>query len=136
MDSYGEILNFAIGEEQAAAAFYISLAAQAPGADTRQALMEFAREEQGHEARLKAIQTHGGHLTAAGAPVTDLHIADYLVDIEPRPDMPYRDLLMLAMKKELAANHLYTALAAQAELEAADIQDPEGDLVALAQLAQ
>lgn len=113
MNSLDEILNFAIGEEQAAAAFYTSLAQQAPGADTRQALLDFAREEQGHEARLKAVKAHGARL-AAGPHVPDLKIADYLVDIQPKPEMPYRDLLLVAMKKELAANRMYTALAAQA----------------------
>jgi rubrerythrin len=74
------------------------------------AIEAFAREEQGHEARLRRIQAKG--MRPAGNPqVQDLKIADYQVKMELRPDMTYRELLMLAMQKELAANRLYTALA-------------------------
>ncbi len=105
-----EILNFAIEEEKAAAAFYLSLAAQAKSAEMRSALKAFAQEEQGHEARLRRMQTQGLP-QASSAPAPDLKIADYQVKMEPGPDMTYRDLVMLAMQKELAANRLYTALA-------------------------
>jgi rubrerythrin len=119
MNSLDEILNFAIGEEQAAAAFYTSLATQAPGLDTRQALLEFAREEQGHEARLKSLKAHGV-APVPGPAVPNLRIADYLVEMKPGPDTPYRDLLMLAMQKELAAFRMYTDLAALAGGSARD----------------
>ncbi len=105
-----EIINFAIEEEKAAAAFYTSLAAQAANADMRVALQGFAQEEQKHEARLRKVQA-GGLRPANSQPVPDLRIADYQVKIKPRPDMTYRELLMLAMQKELAAGLLYTALA-------------------------
>ncbi len=111
-NSLTEVLNFAIEEEKAAAEFYTSLAAQAASADLRLALQGFAKEEQGHEIRLRQVQTRGLTLhPAGGASVPDLKIADYQVKIKPRPNMTYRELLMLAMQKEQAATLLYTALA-------------------------
>jgi rubrerythrin len=114
MNSLEEIMNFAIGEEQAAVAFYTSLAAQTPSAEMRVVLQEFAEEERKHEARLKEMQAQGIGIRAAGSPqAPDLKIADYLVEIKPGPALSYRELLMLAMQKELAAVRLYTALADQ-----------------------
>jgi rubrerythrin len=112
MNTLEEILNFAIGEEQAAVVFYTSLAAQTPSADTRLVLEEFAEEERKHEARLKQMQAQGIR-PASGAAGPDLKIADYLVEIKPGPALSYREMLMLAMQKELAATRMYTALAEQ-----------------------
>ena len=42
----------------------------------------------------------------------DLKLADYLVDVEPTPDLDYQQALVLAMKKEKAAFRLYTDIAA------------------------
>jgi rubrerythrin len=110
INTLNEVLNFAIGEEQAAVEFYTSLAAQTPSADMRQILEEVAQEERKHEARLKEMQAQG--IRPTGRPNTpDLKIADYLVEIKPGPALSYRELLMLAMQKELAAVRMYTALA-------------------------
>ena len=119
MNSLDEILNFAIGEEQAAAAFYTSLAAKVPGAELRQALLDFAREEQGHEARLKSLKAHGT-APVPGPEVPNLHIGDYMVEMKPSVDMPYRDLLVVVIQKELAAFRMYTDLAARAGGSARD----------------
>jgi len=112
MNSLDEILSFAIGEEQAAAAFYTSLAAQTSSAEMRQVLQEFAEEERKHEARLKQMQAQGIR-PVSGPQVPDLKIGDYLVEIKPGPALSYRELLMLAMQKEMAAVRMYTALAGQ-----------------------
>ncbi len=112
MNSLEEIMNFAIGEEQAAIAFYTSLTAQTPTAGMRPVLQEIIEEERKHEARLKQMQTQGIQPTSS-AQVSDLKIADYLVEIKPGPSLSYRELLMLAMQKEMAAVRMYTALADQ-----------------------
>lgn len=41
----------------------------------------------------------------------DLHIADYIVDVEPYENMDYQDILIVAMKKEEKARQLYTDMA-------------------------
>jgi rubrerythrin len=47
--------------------------------------------------------------------VADLKIADYVVDVEAGPEMDYKDVLVLAMRKEKASFHLYTDLAEEVE---------------------
>jgi rubrerythrin len=112
MNTLEEILEFAIGEEQAAVKFYTSLAVQTPSAEMRAVLEEFAEEERRHEARLKQMKA-GGIRPASSPNVPDLKIADYLVEVKPGPELSYREMLMLAMQKELAAVRMYTALAGQ-----------------------
>lgn len=105
-----DILDFAMKEEQKAVDFYTSLAANARTADMKSIFEQFAREEVGHKARLKEIRS-GGLFDLPSEKVSDLKISDYLVNVEPSPDMGYQDALILAMKKEKAAFKLYIALA-------------------------
>src|SRR5512136_947452 len=112
MTSLDEILDFAIGEEQAAVTFYTSLAGQTQSAEMRAVLGEIADEERGHEIRLKKMKERG-FIPASTRTTPDLKIADYLVEVKPGPALSYRELLMLAMQKEMAAVRMYTALADQ-----------------------
>jgi rubrerythrin len=106
-----EVLDFAISEEEAAAEFYTGLAERAEHPSMRKVLEGFAREEQGHKAKLLAVKA-GDTAVGAGGEVLDLKMGDYLVDVEPGPDMSYQDALIVAMKKEKAAFALYQDLAA------------------------
>ena len=112
--SIDEVLDFAIGEEKAAAEFYARLADQSKTPGMRQVFEGFAQEEMGHKAKLEGIKA-GGALRPAGQPVADLKMAEYVVDVAPSPDMNYQGALVLAMKKEKAAFRLYTDLAASAD---------------------
>jgi len=87
-NSIEEILDFAIAGETEASQFYTELAGQ-----------------------MDNIQPKAGE-------AADLKIADYMVDIEPSPNMDYQSAIILAMKKEKAAFKLYTTLASK-------MQDPE-----------
>ena len=109
-----DILDFAIGEEQAAVDFYLSLAAQAKNPKIREVFVSYAKEEMGHKSKLMEVREKGLSVFGSGH-VTDLKIADYLVDIRPGPHMSYEEALILAMKKEKAAFRLYTALADRME---------------------
>jgi rubrerythrin len=111
-DSVEAILDFAISEEKGAQKFYMQLAQKVDNPSVKKALEDFAKEEAAHQVKLEKIKA-GGKLAQAGDQVSDLKIADYLVDIEPRADMDYQDVLTIAMKKEKAAFKLYTELAAQ-----------------------
>ena len=106
-----DILDFAIGEEQAAVDFYTDLAAQMERPSMRQVLEEFAAEERKHKARLIQAK-EGGSLEAYKQRTPDLKIGDYLIALEPSPKMDYQDALIIAMKKEKAAFKLYSDLAA------------------------
>ena len=125
--SIDDILNFAIGEEQAAHEFYTRLADQAPGQDMRETFESFAYEEMKHKVRLEAIK-FGGTLRPAKGQEADLRIADYLVDVPTSPGLDYRAALVLAMKKEKAAFKLYSDLSANA-----DDEDVRAIFLALAQ---
>ena len=87
----------------------------------------FAREEEGHKARLEAVRK-GGRLEPSAGKVQDLKIADYTADVEERDNMTYQDALVLAMKREKAAFRLYTDLA-----EAVDDEDLKSTFLALSQ---
>ena len=108
-----EILDFAIGEEQAAVDFYLQMAAKSRIEQTKKIFREFAEEEMRHKANLTKIREEGT-LKLSDERVRDLKITEYLVDVKPTPDMSYQEALILAMKKEKAAFRMYSALAANA----------------------
>ncbi len=108
-----DALDFAIGEEQAAADFYLSLAQTTMVPGMREALAEFAREELNHKAKLEAIK-EGTAFSFASRRIVDLKITEYVVEVIPDPQMTYRDALIVAMKKEKAALKLYADLAEMA----------------------
>ena len=107
--SIDNILDFAIASEQEAMDFYTDLAKHAKSKAMKEVFLQFAKEEMGHKSRLIKIKEDQS-FEFKEEKITDLKIADYLVDIEPQPDMPYRETLIVAMKKEKAAFRLYTDL--------------------------
>ena len=112
--SADDVLSFAIGEEEAAIAFYSRLAKEANNPAMREAFQQFAGEEKAHREKLLAVKA-GKALPLDSQQVLDLRIADYMDDIVPTPDMTYSDALALAMKKEKVAFRLYTYFAAVAK---------------------
>ena len=108
-----EILDFAIGEEQAAVDFYLLLAAQSRNSQTKAVFTEYAEEEMKHKANLLNVKSTGSFVLSDQS-VRDLKISEYLVDVKPAADMAYQEALILAMKKEKAAFRMYTALAEKA----------------------
>jgi len=117
--SVTEILDFAIGEEEAAAQFYTDLAAKMDRPWMRQVFEVFAAEEQGHKEKLLAVK--GGKMKLfTEKKVLDLKISDYLIEVEAGQDpqaLDYQQALIIAMKKEKAAFKLYHDLAAATEDE-------------------
>jgi len=105
-----DVLDFAIDSEEEAVQFYTRLAERAEKSWMREIFEGFAREEQGHKAKLISIKEGGGKMPAP-AKVQDLKIGDYLVDQKPDPELDYQQALILAMKKEKAAFRLYSDLA-------------------------
>ncbi|MDP6523633.1 MAG: ferritin family protein [Kiritimatiellia bacterium] len=126
-NSVGEMLDFAVQREQDAVDFYTTLKEMSTNPGIVSALDGYIREEDGHKMKLSKLKADG-HLEPASSKVLNLRISDYLVDIEPSPDMSYQELLIIAMKREDAACKLYEDLAAATEQE--DLRDA---LLALAQ---
>jgi rubrerythrin len=112
-NNINELLDFAIGEEQAAVDFYLQLASQSKDAQSKKTFISFAEEEMRHKANLISMK-EGGAFSLPDEVVRDLKISEYLVDVKPRPNMPYEDALVLAMKKEKAAFRMYSRLAEHA----------------------
>lgn len=113
-----EVIDFAIDREIEANKFYIELSKQTDNPAMRKTFEDFAKEELEHKAKLEAFKQ--GEFTKKQDKQTEtLNWADYLVDVEPKPDMSYSDALILAMKKEKASYRLYTDLAALVDSEEA-----------------
>ena len=105
-----EILDFAIENEEKAAAMYYDLADKVERPGMREAFAHFAKEEEGHKARLLKIK-QGEMPVVSDAKVADLRITEQLADPEVAPNMTYQEVLVVAMKAEKAAFTLYTRLA-------------------------
>ena len=108
--SINDILDFAIVSEQEAVDFYTKLSKQATNEAMKEVFLQFAKEEMGHKARLTNIKEKR-LFEFKEEKVTDLKIADYLVESETKPDMTYQNFLIVAMNKEKAAFRLYSDLA-------------------------
>ncbi|HUS73144.1 MAG TPA: ferritin family protein [Sedimentisphaerales bacterium] len=110
-----EVLDFAIAREVESQDFYMKLAERMENPAMQKVFENFATEELGHKMKLEAVKH--GEVLLGQKEVRSLDIADYVVDVEPQPDMDYAEALVVAMKKEKAAYRLYLDLAAVAEDE-------------------
>ena len=108
--SYQEVLEYAIEREQEAQQTYLAAAETVTDPAMREALLEMAAQERGHEAKLRRLDV-GKFIASSKKPVPSLDIAEYVVVGDFRPNLTYQELLMLAMNKEKAAYRLYTDLA-------------------------
>jgi len=108
--SVNEILDFAIKNEEEAADFYTDLAKRVDWAGMKDVFEGFAKEEKNHKAKLLEIKA-GKRMVAAERKIMDLKMSDYLVDVEPTPQMDYQSALILAMKREKMAYKMYNHLA-------------------------
>lgn len=108
--SVDELLDFAVGREEESAQFYREWAGKITAPAMREVFEQFAKEEEGHKAKLLAVKKSGKPVSSE-AKITDLKIADYLVEVEPTGTLDYQKALILAMKREKAAFRLYNDLA-------------------------
>ena len=114
-DSVDEILEFAIVREVEANEFYMDLSRRLESPAMRELVLEFAKEELEHKAKLELEAMKEGIVVTAVEKVAEFEIADYMSDVELSDDMGYKDLLILAAKKERRALRLYIDLAAIVE---------------------
>ena len=105
-----QILDYAIANEEKAAALYLELADSVERPGMREAFLHFAKEEEGHKARLLKIKE--GEIPAVSEEkVASLGITEQLEEPVTAPNMTYAEALLFAMKAEKAAFTLYTKLA-------------------------
>ncbi len=107
--SIDDILDFAIKNEQQAADFYNKLSGDSSVKEMKNTFAEYAKEEEGHKARLIKIKDTGEY-NVKEEEVLDLKIGDYLVSAKTSEQMTYQEALILAMKREKAAYKLYMRL--------------------------
>ncbi|MCP3876144.1 MAG: ferritin family protein, partial [Desulfobacteraceae bacterium] len=109
--SVDKVIDFAIGKEKEAVAFYSSLAKEATSAALKETFERFAKEEEKHVTLLSDMAGNKEKIDSYEfKEVTDLKISDYMVETEYQQGMPMPEILKLAMKREEKAVLLYTAL--------------------------
>jgi rubrerythrin len=126
-DTVEKILDFAIEKEEDAYQFYNDLAGKMDRPHMKKIFEQFAREEKGHKAKLRAVK-EGKLLLPAEKKVIDLKIGDNLVDIDLDAKLDYQQALIVAMKAEKASYRLYNDLA-----DATDDDNLRATLLTLAQ---
>jgi rubrerythrin len=114
VDSYEEILEFAIAKEVEAHHFYLALAGRVDTPRMRKAFEDLAEEELEHKARLELeIMKTGKTVSTQQKPGRP--DSGYILSDDQSPlDMDYRDMLLLGMEKEEAAFRIYVNLVANA----------------------
>ena len=112
-NSVQEILEFAIAREAEANQFYRTLANRVENAAISEIILEFAKEELEHKAKLELEVFKRGKSLKETSNVVGINIDDYVVGSGGLDlvNMEYTELLLLAIKKEERAFRLYVALA-------------------------
>jgi rubrerythrin len=111
--SVKDIIEYAINKEQASHDFYIDLSKKADKDEMKKTCLEFAEQEFIHKKKLEAVKA--GEIKLSYEEVGDLDIADSVAEVWVYSEMRYRELLVVAMKRELQAFKLYCALAKMAQ---------------------
>jgi rubrerythrin len=110
--SVEEALNYAIKREIEAARFYTQLSEKMRKREMKAALLSMAEEEKGHRDRLIAIRDGGGFTgDETERKVTDLKIAEFVQMPVITDDLDWSLALVVAMKREKAAQQLYLKMA-------------------------
>jgi rubrerythrin len=114
-------LDFAIEKEKEAVAFYTGLSKEESFSGASKMFEEFAAEEEKHQKMLEEFKSKGVAAAVQGYRfkwISDIKRSDYVTDLEYRPGMGYRDILMLAMKREEKALKLYNDFLSREDNEA------------------
>ena len=113
------IVDFAIEKEHEAAEFYDNLSKNEEDfSGSKKMFAEFAIEEQKHVNILQEFKSKGIAESLEEYKfkwITDIKRSDYLVDLDYAEDMPYNEILLLAMKREEKALKLYNQFLEQAD---------------------
>lgn len=116
------VIDFAIAQEQEAADFYRRISEKEAQQDKKHLFLQFAGEEEKHRTLLENLKRGN---TAATLDeyrftwITDIKRSNYVADLVYTPGMPYRDILMLAAKREEKSLALYNLLLEKANDQAA-----------------
>lgn len=109
-DDFNAIIDFAVDREKEAVEFYQDLQSKAKFEEMKEMLKDLETMERGHITFLEKVREKGMEKVEVDE-VQDLAISDYMVEVEPKPDMDYQDILIIAMKREQKSKELYEDLA-------------------------
>jgi len=110
-DSVEDIIDFASQKEKEAVEFYTEISRKESFLALKEVLVDFAKQEQKHYELLQNFWENRSVLDQYSFKwIPDLKRSDYLVDMKYSKGMSYRELLMLAMKREEKALKLYNDL--------------------------
>jgi len=103
---FKEIIQFAVDKEIEAFNFYTGAGQNAKYSGGKELFLSLAKEEEGHRKLLENLNMEKVSQKKIEK-VPDLHISDYMVEVEMKPDLSYADTLRIAMKREEKSIKLY-----------------------------
>ena len=103
---FEEIIQFAIDKEIEAFNFYTGASQNAKYSGGKELFLSLAKEEEGHRKLLENLNMEKVSQKRIEK-VPDLHISDYMVEVEMNPGLSYADTLRIAMKREEKSLKLY-----------------------------
>ncbi|MHC4114641.1 MAG: ferritin family protein [Planctomycetota bacterium] len=115
IETYYELLEFAISREVQANRFYLTLAELVENPQIRKTLEDLAQEELEHKALLEIEVMKRGRTVDTEQKAADFHVPDDNVDPDLMLDMEYKEMLQLAIAKEDVSFRLYIDLVALAK---------------------
>ena len=113
LSNFEEVISFAIEREIEAQEFYGKALEMAFNDAAKQMFAEFRDEEVKHQKILEKVKATGVEDYEIKK-IPNLKIAEYLIDIPFKPDMPMADIVHLALKREEKAHQLYAQMAQDA----------------------
>ena len=105
-----KIIRFALEKEEEAITFYRQCSEITNQAHMKEAFTEMANEEEKHVRLLQRFEPEKIQAVVIKN-IPNLKISDYIVNVKFDPKMSYKDLLILAMKREEKSYELYSELA-------------------------
>jgi rubrerythrin len=116
--TFDEIMEYAINKEKEAEKFYQEASKKESYSGTRELFKEFALEERGHVKMLENLSKKKDNPEGFKEKnIPDLKISDTMVELTYEPDMPYDDILRVAIKREEKALKFYTDLGGTAKAD-------------------
>ena len=103
---FKEIIQFAIDKEIEAFNFYTGASQNTKYSGGKELFLSLAKEEEGHRKLLENLNMEKVSQKRIEK-VLNLHISDYMVEVEMNPGLSYADTLRIAMKREEKSLKLY-----------------------------
>jgi rubrerythrin len=108
-NSLKDVLNYAIGQEQAAVRFYTKLSGIVTDLKVQELYRSLADQEKGHEKRLRDMKKAGGELSEGD--LESVRQSGYLDARNVPAGVTMKEAVAFALEKEKSSHMLYALLA-------------------------